>query len=433
MTTPIWCPRAWLGGDTMTESVLIDIDEFGVITGIHAGVEAPPGATTLTGSVLPGFVNDHSHAFHRGIRGRTQMGRESFWAWRDQMYALASVLTPESYFVLARATFAEMVEAGFTRVSEFHYLHHDVTGASYANPNEMSQAVIAAAQDAGIRLTLLDTLYLSAAPNTAVEGVQRRFSDGDVDRWVSRTHDLSAASGVQHGLAVHSVRAVSPTDIEVAARVARARSVPLHAHVSEQPRENDECVAAYGRTPTQVFADHGALAADFTAVHATHLTSTDIKLLGQARVCMCPTTEAELADGIGPAGALRDAGAGISLGSDSQAFIDPFAEMQRLEFDQRLDTGRRDTFTAPELAEAGAWQPLGVGVHADLVEIGLDSRRLAGAAAESLANMVFSASSSDIRSVFIGGRLMVNEGRHVRIDVATQLSQSIHILWEGLR
>ncbi len=430
--TEIWCAQAWLGGAGLSAEVLIEIDNAGIVMAITPGVKPSAHAHRLTGWVLPGFVNNHSHAFHRGIRGRTHSGSASFWEWREQMYALATALTPETYAALARATYAEMVESGYTRVSEFHYLHHDRGGVSYADPNEMSHALAQAAVHSGIGLTLLDTLYLGSAPGVGAEGVQMRFSDGNVDRWIERNAAPLKHDSVCRGLAVHSVRAVTPTDIESASFIAQQRNVPLHAHVSEQPRENEECFAAYGRSPTQVFADAGALDADFTAVHATHLSSVDIQLLSSSHVCLCPTTEAELADGIGPAGLLRDAGSGLSLGSDSQAIIDPFAEMQRIEWDQRLATGRRGTFSGPDLARIGTRDGITVGSPADLVEIDPHSRRLAGASAESLSGLVFAASGADIKTVYVTGVEKVRDGRHVDIDVTAELSAALATVWGDL-
>ena len=234
---------------------------------------------------------------------------------------------------------------------------------------------------------------------------------------------------VDHGVAVHSVRAVPPDVIARVAAYARDADCALHAHVSEQPLENAECRQAYGRTPTQVFADAGALDDRFTAVHATHLTARDIELLAQSRVCMCPTTEAELADGIGPAAALRDAGVRLSIGSDSQAVIDPFAECRRLEWDQRLATGVRGQFTAAELAQIGCGSALRVGMRADLVELDPQNNRLAGIGSERLAGAVFAAAGSDVTSVYVAGRCVVHDGRHRDISTALELTAAIQRIW----
>ena len=306
---------------------------------------------------LPGLVNAHSHAFHRALRGRTHGESGSFWTWREQMYALAAALDPDTYLALATATYAEMVLAGITTVGEFHYLHD---GA-----NTMGEALVEAAARAGLRITLLDTCYLHGGIGREKEGVQRRFGDASVDAWVARVSARVAASPTAKvGAAIHSVRAVDPAPRR-SWRRSRRSAWPLHAHVSEQPAENEACLAAYGRTPTAMLADAGALRTGFSAVHATHVTEGDIALLGSngCGVTLCPTTERDLADGIGPARALADAGATLNLGSDSHAVIDLFEEARAVELDERLATGRRVLHAATELLAAatrgGGWPSAG--------------------------------------------------------------------------
>lgn len=432
--TTWWAARAVIGG-AVRDSVVIESAD-GNLTRVEPDAEMPWHARVLHGVVLPGAVNAHSHAFHRVLRGRTHHGRDSFWAWRDQMYAAAVVLDPDSYRALARAVFAEMLLAGYTAVGEFHYLHHAPGGAAYDDPNAMSTALAAAAEDAGIRLVLLDTLYLESAPGQAPDETQVRFSDGSAERWAERTATLVSSGLVTHGLAVHSVRAVPPDAIAVAAAVARARGMALHAHVSEQPRENDESQAAYGRTPVEILRDAGALGGDFTAVHATHLTGADIASLGGSHVCVCATTERELADGIGPIPALRDAGAALCLGSDSHAVIDPFEEARAIEMDERLGSRRRGTFTGEELLAVmttGGSAALGLpdaglvmGGPADFIEVGLTSVRLAGHDEAGLVDaVVYAAASGDVRTVVVDGVERVRGGAHVSIDVAAELDRSI--------
>lgn len=428
-----WARHAYVDGVVAADVLLTELD--GCWATVATGVPRPPDATVLSGLVLPGFVNAHSHAFHRALRGRTHRGRDSFWSWRDQMYAAADALTPDSYFRLARAVFAEMVQCGYTAVGEFHYVHHAPGGRAYDDPNAMSVALVAAARVAGIRLTLLDTLYLASAPGQPPNATQRRFSDMTSDAWLSRTTRLRDDDMVRHGLAVHSVRAVPPADIAQAALAALERDQPLHAHVSEQPRENDECFAAYGVTPVRLLEDAGALDANFTAVHATHLTDDDIAALGRHGnyACACITTERDLADGIGPFPALVAAGARLSIGSDSHAVIDPLEEARGIELDERLGSRRRGSFTAEQLlaaataADSVGWPAaaLSVGAPADLVEIGLDSARLAGSDPERLLDAaVYAATGDDVRTVVVGGRTVVEAGRHVAIDVPAELAVS---------
>ncbi|MGH3742014.1 MAG: formimidoylglutamate deiminase, partial [Micromonosporaceae bacterium] len=365
-------------------------------------------------------------------------------------------LDPDSYRTLAAATYAEMVLAGITTVVEFHYLHHAPGGVPYQDPNAMSHALRAAAQDAGIRLRLLDTCYLRAdVDGTSLQGPQLRFSDGDADTWAARAAELLGAAPVQGGVAIHSVRACPPEAMRQAAQLAADHGAPLHLHLSEQPRENEACVAAYGRTPTELCADTGVLGPVTTAVHATHLTDGDVALLGGTRtgVCFCPTTERDLADGVGPAHALVEAGAVLSVGSDSHAVIDLFEEARAVELDERLVTGRRGCHTAESLlaaateggaVAAGFAGPSGSGssggsrgtgtgaggdadvspegriapgARADFVAVRLDSPRLAGApTADPVAAVVFAATASDVSHVVSGGQLVVSDGVHQLVE-----------------
>ncbi|MET0415395.1 MAG: formimidoylglutamate deiminase, partial [Actinoplanes sp.] len=369
---------AWLP-DGVARDVRI-VTDGALITEVVAGAQR--GGESLPGLTMPGFANVHSHAFHRALRGRTHHDQGSFWTWRDLMYEVAARLDPDSYFALARAVYAEMALAGITAVGEFHYLHHGPDGTPYADPNAMGHALIAAAGEAGIRITLLDTLYLkSSVEGAPLEGVQRRFGDGDAAGWASRVAGLTAAPHARIGAALHSVRAVPARFLpELAGREL------LHVHLSEQRAENEQCRAVHGCTPTELLDRHGLLGPSTTAVHATHLTDTDVKALGGAGAgaCFCPTTERDLADGIGRARDLADAGAPLSLGSDSHAVIDMFEEIRGVEMNERLASRRRGRFTPEELVAAATrhaslgWTDAGqiaVGRRADLVCVRLDSVR----------------------------------------------------------
>ena len=294
------------------------------------------------------FANCHSHVFHRALRGRA--GGDSFWSWRDDMYALAAVVDPDLLHRLARATYAEMRLAGIDAVGEFHYLHHQPDGTPYEDANAMGEAIVTAARDVGLRICVLDTCY------TRSEGTQVRFDDGDADAWAIRVNDFAsrhaAESDVVIGAAIHSVRAVPREQL---ATVASALpDAPLHVHVSEQPAENRACLEATGMSPVALLDVAGVWTPRTSAVHATHLTHDDIRTLGDAGVfvCFCPTTEADLADGIGPSVALRDAGARLTLGSDGHTLIDMFAEARAVEMHERLSSGRRGAWTADQLWDA---------------------------------------------------------------------------------
>ncbi|MBA3742075.1 formimidoylglutamate deiminase [Sporichthya sp.] len=434
-----WCEHAVLPGGVVA-GVLVEVDgeRFGSVT----AAAPPPDATVLRGLTVPGLANAHSHAFHRALRGRTHEGGGDFWSWREAMYAVAEALDPDTYLALARATFAEMALAGITCVGEFHYLHHGRGGTPYADPNAMGHAVAQAAREAGIRITVLDTCYLAGGFGPSggqcdLTQPQLRFSDGDVGGWLGRVSRFDPGAGAKLGAAVHSVRAVPARDIEMVAEWA-ARGAVLHAHVSEQAAENAACLAAHGRTPTALLYQSGALASNFTAVHGTHLTAADIDLYGlnRATVCFCPTTERDLADGIGPASALRAAGASLSLGSDSHAVIDLFEEARGVELDERLITGRRGGHSAADLlaaaTEAGhaclGWRGVGrieAGAYADLVTISLDTPRTAGCP-PTAATAVFAATAADVRHVVASGRVVVADGVHQLVpDVPAALSAAI--------
>ena len=438
-----WCELAWLGGGAAAEGVVIEIEDER-IAAVEAGVAAPPpGATRLDGITIPGLANAHSHAFQRALRGRTHSARGDFWTWREAMYALASRLDPDLYLALARATFGEMALAGITCVGEFHYLHHGPEGVPYADPNEMGEAMLQAARDAGIRITLLDACYLHGGVGEEPSDVQRRFSDGDADGWLGRAAELAEGPGARIGAAIHSVRAVDPESATVVAAWATERGLPLHAHVSEQPAENSASLEAYGSTPTAVLAGADAVSERFVAVHGTHLDDCDFGILGDAgsACCLCPTTERDLADGIAPAGRLRDSGIGLALGSDSHAVIDLFEEARAVELDERLESGERGRSPVAQLLRPATdgghaclgWPDAGrlaPGATADLVTVGLDSPRLAGTdAASAVSSVVFAATAADVRGVVVGGRPIVRDGEHVGLDVAAELDAAVQAVW----
>ncbi|TDK27082.1 formimidoylglutamate deiminase [Arthrobacter crusticola] len=451
----MWCAAAWLGDRGVVEGVRVVPAGDGTVASLEAGVPAEAGDTVLPGVVFPAAANAHSHAFHRVLRGRTHNGAPgSFWTWRESMYAAARQLTPELYEELATAVFAEMVVTGWSSVAEFHYVHHRPDGSPYGagpaaagsgtaesadgtdGPHAMELALARAAVRAGIRLTLLDTCYLGAGFGAPPGPDQRRFTDPSAGDWLRRfaslrktVADRFPVSAVTVGAAVHSVRAVPPGAL---AEIARALppEVPVHIHLSEQPAENEACLAATGLTPTGLLASTGLLTSRLSAAHATHLTAADIDLLGGAgaTVVMCPTTEADLADGIGPAGDLQRAGARIALGTDQHAVIDPWIEMRALEHGERLATGGRPQFTPAQLLTAGTAgglraqgrPPAGLepGAVCDVMAVDPRSVRTVGSDPEQL---MYSATAQDVTDVVIGGVPAAHRGRHLGLGDPAEL------------
>jgi len=439
--TTWWCEYAELGSGPLPGVRVVE--DAGRILAVDRAPAPLPGDTRLSGVVFPGFANAHSHAFHRALRGRTHDRGGTFWTWRKQMYAVADRLDPDRYLALARATYAEMALAGVTCVGEFHYLHHPPGGGSYADPNAMGEALVQAAVEAGIRLTLLDACYLAGGlegtGHLPLDAVQVRFSDGDAHAWAERFELLRARPGVQLGAAVHSVRAVPAEQLPVVARAAAGR--PLHAHLSEQPAENEACSAYYGSSPTRLLEERGLLGPATTVVHATHLTGDEITAIGGSgtTVCACPSTEADLADGVGAFRWLRDAGSPLCLGSDQHAATDLLAEARLLEGHERLITGERGRFRPAELvgaltvdgSRALGWPDAGrlaPGMRADLAAVRLDTPRTAGCAP---GQAVMVATAADVHTVVVDGRVVVSEGRHVLGDVGRLLTDAINPLWEG--
>jgi formiminoglutamate deiminase len=416
----------------------------GVITAVKTGVtRVPAKAERLTGLVLPGLANVHSHAFHRALRGRGQPSDGTFWTWRNGMFAVAERLDPDRLLALARATYAEMALAGVSCVGEFHYVHHQAGGKPYASPNVMSEALMTAASEAGIRLTLLDTCYLAAGFGEELAGAQLRFADRNAEAWVKRVDALVTAEHVRLGAAIHSVRAVPSDAAEAVAAWAEGREAPLHAHVSEQPAENVASEQAYGLSPTAWLAERGALGPRTTAVHATHVSDEDLDLLASTGtgVCLCPTTERDLADGLGPAARMRAAAIPLSVGSDSQAVIDLIEETRLVEQHERLRTGTRGHWSSAELltvATASGHRSLGwpeagqlaVGAPADLVAVDLASVRTAGATdGEALATVLAAATAADVRDVVVGGRTVVKDGEHALLgDVPSLIRAAVQAL-----
>lgn len=385
----------------------------------------------MVDAVLAGFANVHSHAFQRRLRGAVQRRdptkADSFWTWRTQMYALANRLDVAAIEATARLCYAECLEAGYTAVGEFHYLHHDVDGTHIGI--ETALAHVRAAADAGIRLTLLWTVYARGGVDRPPDAAQKRFAVTSLDQVWRALDALSEATRhtplASVGLALHSVRAVPAAWMAPLALEARSRGLPIHAHVSEQPREVADCRAHFGVTPVGLLASHGVLGPDFTAVHATWLADDDVAALAQSgsTVCLCPTTEGDLGDGVPDTAALYAAGVPLCIGSDSHAVIDPFAELRLAEYQARAATGTRcvlsdhDGAVAPVLAEIGhdhGYRALGLDpdVGPDRVWLFGGARALAGTG-DPAASALLAGHPGLIDRVEVGGETVVLNGRHL--------------------
>ena len=380
----------------------------------------------LAGRALaPGFVNAHSHAFQRGLRGRVERRdpyhpEDDFWTWREQMYALVESLDPAGIREASLRCYREMLRAGYTSVAEFHYLHHRPDGGPYEDPNELAKAVAQAAEEAGIRLLLLPAAY--------ARGGIPRFRDTEVEAFLERVDALRGwAKGrelVEVGVAAHSVRAVPRAWLERLGEYARRNDLPLHVHADEQPREIRECEEEHGMRPIELLAKTGFLGRGATVIHATHANERELALLSEhgSSVCACPTTEGNLGDGFLPAQGILRLGIGLQVGSDSHARVDPFEELREIETNARRLSGARnvlvqpgDDSPTPWLLRAG-WGREGVtaGHPADFVEIDLEHPAVADVGHGDLpSSLVFGAGSGVVAASWVAGRRVYERNRDV--------------------
>jgi len=432
---------AWLGGSELTSDVIVTVGD-GSISDISTGATGPSDFS-FDGIMLPGLASVHSHAFHRSLRGRTNTDADDFWSWREPMYAVANSLTPDTYRELAGVVFSEMLTAGITAVGEFHYIHAGPDG----DPNAMGLALVEAASDVGIRLTLIDAAYLTSDPAGAPPlPQQRRFSDGSITDWSDRVRALDSTlrqrRSVRVGLAAHSVRAVAPDDLSVIVETAERLDTPLHIHVSEQAAENDACFAQHGISPTQLLARSGFLGPRTCLVHATHLSNDDMDTIAfsGSNVCLCPTTEADLGDGIGPARELVSLGVPLSLGTDSNAIIDIFEETRRVEHHDRLRLARRGIHTPKDLLasatlhgyDALGWNGGGriaVGSPADFIVVDPTTDELAGTDVDHLDGIVMAATRSSVTDVIVSGEHVVVSGAATMGPTREQRLSILETVW----
>ena len=381
-------------------------------------VEVGPasGGERLAGrALMPGFVNDHSHAFQRGLRGRAERldparPRDDFWTWREKMYALAEGLGPKTMREAGRRCYAEMLSAGYSGVTEFHYVHHRANGTPYEDPNALTKALIGAAEDVGIRLMMLPVAY--------ARGGVPRFRHSDLAAFLERVEELRGWAEdlpfVEVGVAAHSVRAVSREWLEGLSDYAGTKHLPLHVHADEQPREVEECLGEHGKRPVELLAQTGFLGPRTTVVHATHADGEELDLISEqgASVCACPTTEGNLGDGFLPARGIMERGIPLSIGSDSNVRIDPLEELREIETNARRLSGRRNVLVGPDATSPTPWllragwgrDALRPGGPADFVEIDLTHPSLADVEPDALPSaLVFGAGSAVVVGAWVAG------------------------------
>jgi formimidoylglutamate deiminase len=420
--TALHAPRLFTGKRWLSPAV-IEI-ENGVVARVREGTDGE----ALGGTVIPGMPNVHSHAFQRLLVGRT----DTFWSWRDAMYRVAQALEPGMVHAAAFLLYVEMLENGTTSVGEFHYVHHDRSGTPYADVGEMAVRVAEAAADAGIALTLLPVLYQTSDFDRDPVPEQRRFlcSTDAYVRLVERCAQLARV-----GIAPHSLRAVPPQAL--ADVLAAFPDGPVHIHVAEQEREVAGCLAARGARPVAWLLEHADVGERWCLVHATHLDDGEVGGIGAsgAVVGLCPTTEADLGDGLFPLGAFLSASGRFGIGSDSQVSVAPGEELRLLEVGQRLLRRTRNGSVPGHLGEAlfaralsGGGQALGIatglepGARADFVVLDDSDPRIVGHGTATLLDaLVFGSSRFPIREVRVAGRTVVKDGRHVARDRAQAL------------
>jgi formimidoylglutamate deiminase len=429
--------------DGWARNVRIDLTDNGQIVSVAADAGAED-AEAISAPLLPGMPNAHSHAFQRAMSGLTSRrgtGGDDFWAWRDVMYRFLERITPDDLAAIAAQLYVEMLESGYTSVAEFHYLHNDPAGTPYKDRSEMAQRILASAQATGIGLTLLPVFYAHGnfGGLPAHRGQRRFLNDvGSFNRLAGEIREqVRGQRNCRFGIAPHSLRAVTPAELhDLTQNLALLdREAPIHIHLAEQRRELEDCIAWSGLRPIQWLLSNADPGPRWCLVHATHMNAREAHLLSTsgAVVCVCPTTEGDLGDGIFPAGDFLAAAGTLAIGGDSHVGVDPFAELRQLEYSQRLAQERRNVLAPPgESVASHLWrtactggaqalgQPVGAiaaGKRADLVTLDTSDPAVAGLSpGEALEAAVFGPSRQRVGDVMIAGRWIVRGGRHPQRD-----------------
>lgn len=381
---------------------------------------------------VPALVNAHSHAFQRAMAGLTEAlvnPEDSFWTWRELMYQFAGKIGPDELEAIAAQLYIELLKAGYTSVCEFHYLHHQPDGTPYADPAEMSRALIRAAARVGIRLVLLPTLYMTRGfDGGPLAPRQQRFGHS-LDAYLRLVDSLRQVPGLQVGMALHSLRAVPADAMQALLETDVAKTGPIHIHIAEQVAEVDECLERRGARPVAWLLDHAPVDTRWTLVHATHLSAAEITLLAAsgANVAICPSTEANLGDGLFPLPEFLGQGGAFSIGTDSHVSTSVVEELRWLEYGQRLQRRRRNVAADAnhpqvgrnliERAYRGGMQAAGLVSINDSVGVDANAVELVGAAAaEQLDAYVFAGNRNLIKDVTVDGRLVIENGQHAEQD-----------------
>ena len=463
----LWAPQAWLPGGWQAQ-VLLRIGVDGRWAQVQPGVATPPaGAQVLSGPLLPGLVNAHSHAFQRAFAGlaerRETEASDDFWSWRERMYAVALRIQPHQLRAIAAQLYLELLQGGYTQVCEFHYLHHQVSGQPHADPDEMAWALADAAAEVGIGLTLMPALYQRAGFNQpTLRDDQRRFASSAASVWASAGRIAERASGapgsrsgappLNAGLCVHSLRAAAPAAIHALRGLAETFEGPIHIHVAEQTAEVDDCLLATGARPIEWLARQGLLDARWQLVHATHSLRAEVDAVARsgAGVVLCPSTEANLGDGLCDLRGWLDAGVPLAIGSDSHVSRCWREELRWLDYGQRLALRQRNVSAAPQAGVASTAQRLferslaGGAAAAGLGRWGLQAGARADAlmadagcgallgipAPQQLDAMVFSSPARPWQAVMVAGRWAWGPGRPQAANaVARRFRQVMDELW----
>ena len=441
--TVLWAETALLP-EGFADGVRLEVDARGDLVAVEVAA-APAGAERLSGVVLPGMPNVHGHAFQRAMAGLTERlapGEASFWTWREVMYRFLERIGPDELRTVAAQLYVEMLEAGYTAVGEFHYLHHQPDGRPYADPAELSWAILEAQRSSGIGLTHLPALYMAGGfGGRPPEAGQRRFVH-DLNRFADLLQRLAPRFAddpdLRLGIAPHSLRAVPDEALRdiVALADAIGPAAPIHIHVAEQVKEVRDCLEWCGARPLRHLFDVAPVGLRWCLIHATHMDEAETAMLAQSGAVagLCPTTEANLGDGLFPLGGYLAAGGRFAIGSDSHVSISPVEELRWLEYGQRLDTLRRLVAASEEQPHCGArlWRDaqaggahalgrqigrLAPGCRADLIRLDAAHPILAGRRGDALLDaLVFSGNVSLVQDVMVGGRWLVQGGRHLRRD-----------------